>query len=207
MSKLTIEDIKNRVFQNSLQTCIYLDGYKNSLSQIKVKCLKHDYEFFTNWENVRRNNRAHYICPICIEEAREERYSDTKVLIECAYCHKTFSKSKSRLVSKSGLYFCCRQHKDLAQRLNSGNKFNSLRPNHYGVSGTTNYRKNALSNYPNECAICGWKDDVDVLEVHHIDENRQNNELENLIVLCPICHKKLTTHNYKLINRSQIIKI
>ena len=73
MSKLTIEDIKNRVFQNSLQTCIYLDGYENGSSQIRVKCLKHNYEFFTNWENVRRNNRAHYICPICIEEVREKR--------------------------------------------------------------------------------------------------------------------------------------
>ena len=45
-----------------------------------------------------------------------------------------------------------------------------------------------------------------MLEVHHIDENRANNELDNLIVLCPICHRKLTTGKYELINRTEIIK-
>ena len=34
--------------------------------------------------------------------------------------------------------------------------------------------------------IDGW------IEVHHRDENRQNNKLENLIILCRSCHKKNT---------------
>ena len=56
-----------------------------------------------------------------------------------------------------------------------------------------------------KCAICGWDEDKDILEVHHIDENLSHNELENLIILCPICHRKLTSHKYKLINREQIV--
>ena len=43
-------------------------------------------------------------------------------------------------------------------------------------------------------------------EIHHIDENRQNNELSNLMILCPLCHKKLTTHKYYIKN-GQILHI
>jgi hypothetical protein len=41
------------------------------------------------------------------------------------------------------------------------------------------------------CPIC---DDstVDHFEIHHIDENPENNSQENLLMLCPICHSKIT---------------
>ena len=34
--------------------------------------------------------------------------------------------------------------------------------------------------------------DVGHFEIHHIDENPENNQNENLILLCPICHSKIT---------------
>lgn len=39
-----------------------------------------------------------------------------------------------------------------------------------------------------KCADCGYKKYPKVLQVHHIDENRKNNSIENLVVLCPTCH-------------------
>ena len=39
-----------------------------------------------------------------------------------------------------------------------------------------------------ECQCCGYKD---VLDVHHIDENKHNNEPHNHVVLCPNCHAKI----------------
>lgn len=33
---------------------------------------------------------------------------------------------------------------------------------------------------------------MDHFQVHHIDDNPQNNELENLLLLCPLCHSKIT---------------
>lgn len=43
----------------------------------------------------------------------------------------------------------------------------------------------------NKCEKCGinkWFD-VDIsLELHHIDENHHNNNLSNLLILCPNCH-------------------
>ncbi len=37
------------------------------------------------------------------------------------------------------------------------------------------------------CQKCGYAKDK-ILQVHHIDENRNNNDLDNLQLLCPNCH-------------------
>ena len=204
---LTLEDVKNKVFKNTLNTCEYISGYENSQSYIKIKCLKHDYIFQTKWENVRRDTRPHHVCPYCQEEDKNNKYNQNRTTVKCAYCNKEFIKKNSSLKnSKSGLFFCCREHKDLAQKINAGEFFKSIRPTHY-KNGIGTYRENAFFEYHHQCAVCSWKEDEDVLEVHHIDENRENNNISNLIILCPICHKKLTTHKYQLINRNTIIKI
>lgn len=41
------------------------------------------------------------------------------------------------------------------------------------------------------CPFCPSKD-VGHFEIHHIDENPSNNDIENLIMLCPTCHSKIT---------------
>lgn len=41
-----------------------------------------------------------------------------------------------------------------------------------------------LKEFNHRCAICG----ADRPQLHHIDENPQNNELSNIIPLCPNCH-------------------
>ncbi len=57
--------------------------------------------------------------------------------------------------------------------------------------------KNGLKD--KKCEICGltdlWLDKPIVLELHHIDGNRYNNDLTNLQILCPNCHSQ--THNYR----------
>lgn len=40
--------------------------------------------------------------------------------------------------------------------------------------------------------------DVGHFEIHHIDENPENNQIENLILLCPICHSKITKKDIKI---------
>ncbi|MBU2591247.1 MAG: HNH endonuclease [Nitrospinae bacterium] len=53
---------------------------------------------------------------------------------------------------------------------------------------TSNYRKKAFEHYPPICACCGFGI-PEVLEVAHIDGNRENNDVSNLVILCPNCHK------------------
>ncbi len=41
------------------------------------------------------------------------------------------------------------------------------------------------------CPFCE-NSEVGHFEIHHIDENPSNNEIGNLILLCPVCHSKIT---------------
>lgn len=58
------------------------------------------------------------------------------------------------------------------------------------------YRKLALARYGRPadggvmhlCVVCGFGVAA-VLEVAHLDQNRKNDALENLALLCPNCHK------------------
>ena len=45
-------------------------------------------------------------------------------------------------------------------------------------------RDKVLAEFNHRCARCG----ADRPQIHHIDENPSNNDLENLIPLCPNCH-------------------
>ena len=50
--------------------------------------------------------------------------------------------------------------------------------------------------FNHHCARCGRdcsnpKDSREMLQVHHIDENPGNNNLENLIPLCSVCHLQI----------------
>ncbi len=40
------------------------------------------------------------------------------------------------------------------------------------------------------CPFCALED-VDHFEIHHIDENPSNNDITNLLMLCPTCHSKI----------------
>jgi len=65
-----------------------------------------------------------------------------------------------------------------------------------------NYRKIAFDSYPPICSFCGFGI-PEILEVAHLDGARENNEIENLAILCPNCHKM---HDINLIP-TEIIKI
>lgn len=54
-----------------------------------------------------------------------------------------------------------------------------------------------------KCPICE-NESVDHFEVHHIDEDRSNNDFANLLFLCPLCHSKITKGD---IHRDEITRL
>lgn len=202
--KLTQEDFEKRVYNAVGDRISVLGQYQGKDKKVLFHCNIHNLDFELSAECFMRGPKdVRGNCPQCSQEEKDSK----KTTAVCAYCKKIFYIAPSKKeASKSGLHFCCREHKDLAQRLDSGKEFEAMRPDHYG-NGERNYRVKALREYEPKCAVCQFDEDIDVLEVHHIDGDRMNNSLENLIVLCPLCHKKLTTGKYQLINRERIEKI
>lgn len=49
----------------------------------------------------------------------------------------------------------------------------------------SDYRQKCLKEKGSKCYICGEKENIDV---HHIDGDRANNQLKNLIPVCRYCH-------------------
>lgn len=71
------------------------------------------------------------------------------------------------------------------------------------MAQSTNYRNLAFRHYPPICACCGFGI-PEVLEVAHINGNRGNNEIENLVILCPNSHKM---HDIDLILSRVVIEL
>ena len=77
----------------------------------------------------------------------------------------------------------------MAQRIE--NNMKEIQPGHY-KTGKFSYRQKALKSLNRVCARCGYDEYVEILQVHHIDGNRDNNNINNLIILCPNCHALCT---------------
>ncbi len=65
-----------------------------------------------------------------------------------------------------------------------------------------------FEKYNNKCAVCGWGEmnkytRTIPLEVEHIDGNYENNNEENLILLCPNCHSLTSTYKGANINNGR----
>lgn len=58
------------------------------------------------------------------------------------------------------------------------------------------YRSTCFSQHDKKCIICG---EDKIVEVHHYDNNHNNNSIENLIPICPTHHKYIHSRYYHLI--------
>lgn len=119
----------------------------------------------------------------CTSQCNSLMHGNSVELI-CDHCNSIFIRSNSKLLgSKSGKYFCCRKCKDTAQSYMA-----EIQPAHYNTgTGIHTYRDKAFKTYLPICAVCGFSNKA-ALEVHHIDRNRNNNNIDNLRILCANCH-------------------
>ena len=62
-----------------------------------------------------------------------------------------------------------------------------------------------LKEKPYKCEKCGisqWQNESITLEVHHIDENHNNDDINNLQLLCPNCHSQTKNYCRTKVNRT-----
>jgi 5-methylcytosine-specific restriction endonuclease McrA len=59
--------------------------------------------------------------------------------------------------------------------------------NHAGIDWKESaYRTTCFLHHEKKCVVCG---EDKIIDVHHYDENKNNNSTENLIPLCPTHHR------------------
>ena len=66
------------------------------------------------------------------------------------------------------------------------------------VKGKQDYRERCINKKGEKCEICG---NGEKIEVHHIDGDRYNNVIENLIPVCHECHNKIHTRSSTKLER------
>jgi hypothetical protein len=69
---------------------------------------------------------------------------------------------------------------------------------------TTSIRKRLIKERGYQCECCGlsqWFDHPIMIELHHVDGDRWNNDRSNLQLLCPNCHAM--TDNWRNRNRKR----
>lgn len=98
----------------------------------------------------------------------------------CPVCRKEFK-----------LKWSLKAEKQVTCSYSCSNTFFRSGINNPNYKSGSNYRQVALNTLGKKCANCGYSADEDALEVHHIDKNRDNNNITNLIVLCSNCHSIL----------------
>ena len=124
----------------------------------------------------------------CCGRACRGLLARTRVSVACVVCGVLVDRTPSRLkLSKSGKYLCSIACKTLASRMD-GSGIPEVWPRQYGQEGQASYRDRALRSHGAVCAQCGYESHVSMLDVDHIDNDRRNNTLQNLCVLCVWCH-------------------
>ena len=140
--------------------------------QIILHCYNCGKEFTRNVSErkqaLKRGNKA-FCCKKCALEN-----NDTKITIKCEYCKKRIKRTRSQ-IERSKKFFC--SHK-CAAHVTKNSKY---------INGKSIYRDLAIKHYGAKCSKCGYSI-LEALQVHHLDRNRNNNNIYNLTVVCANCH-------------------
>ena len=120
------------------------------------------------------------------------------MVLKCKRCNKEFDAKrkdtmycpacKKKVASERTMRSRKKRHPEVQVGVGSGGNSRNRGYTHGSYkTGVTAYR----SLIPVE--VCTWCGGTEHLLVHHLDENRYNNSLDNLICLCKRCHQALHT--------------
>ena len=94
-----------------------------------------------------------------------------------------FSRTKDEITVRDNFGRFIKPGQTLPQR----DQFEEKNPRWKGGISEGYYTRISRSNKDDICEKCGSSETI---EVHHIDRNRKNNKIENLLLLCKSCHSK-----------------
>lgn len=151
----------------------------------KVACKKCDTLFYAKPSWIKRGN-GKFCSSVCQYAARK-----TGVMVHCFLCQKEAYRPKGQLKkSKSKHYFCSKS----CQTLWRNQIFKGAKHPNWKEGEHVDYRGILLQRgIPPICKLC-LVCDIRVLCVHHRDQDRKNNTVQNLVWLCYNCHHLVHVH-------------
>jgi hypothetical protein len=143
------------------------EGYKRNPNTACIVCSKPIYK--RPWEILK--NKGRVFCSVAcygISMRKEKPCIVCGKMIMAHYNKKTCSRSCAN-INRAGI------------------KYKSGRPKKDKVASQHALKVRLMTARGTACERCGY-DKKEILQVHHKDKNRQNNELTNLELICPNCH-------------------
>lgn len=135
---------------------------------------KRGYNFYCSKCRKRSNRKTTLICPVCGKEFIRPNWA----------------------IKEGNNYFCSKSC--AATYNNTHHRCGEKNPNWIdGRYSKSTYAKKAYRTYKLKCAICGLEEEC-CLQVHHVDENRENDDINNLIILCANCHCRVHRGRLKI---------
>lgn len=180
---------KSSIKKHEVKKCLHCES--------EFDCLKTENRIFCShscsakYSNIERSKD--------ISKYENLKVSDGCVIKSCENCENEF-KIDSRNFSKHKYkkYCSVKCHKEFEERI----RFDKVESGD-GVSSKV-VRFYLIKKHGNKCMKCNWCEVNPTsgkvpIELEHIDGNSENNNLDNLLLLCPNCHS--LTPTYKALNR------
>lgn len=127
-----------------------------------------------------------YVEKIDISHLTKRKFKYERITKICPVCGKEFITEKGSKREKTSCSYAC-----------SNTYFRSGKQNPNWREES--YRSTCFEEHEKKCVICG---EDKMVTVHHFDENRKNNSVENLIPLCPTHHYYMhSRYKYMIIDK------
>lgn len=184
------------------------NGNKNSRI---VKCANCGKNKKIKLSQYKQNKNKRFFCDFkCLGEWRSKNLNGEKShhwvsvknkTVKCDFCGKDIIKMPAN-IKKYSYHFCNNKCKNkwLKENAISGEEHynwkngKSFEP--YPSKFTKSLKRKVKKRDNHTCQICKAKEKSTVFHVHHIDYNKDNCSMDNLITLCNSCHSK-TNFNRK----------
>lgn len=117
---------------------------------------------------------------------------------ECPVCKNIFKTKRGSCKEKETCsYACSNTYFRSGENNPNWKEINSFSTKSRRFSAK--YRRICFENHEHKCCVC---DEIKMLDVHHFDENRKNNNPENLIPICATHHNYLhSVYRDEIINK------
>lgn len=199
--EVNISTIKRRMLKNELKSKFSL--MKNE----RVVCLNCGQDFTslknenrkfcsqscsTTLNNIKRNKK---LIEIENKKIKIKKVRKNKNVGKCLNCEIEINRDNGKNYQKYCSNICQVKYEEKI-------KFEKVENNE--STSIVSIKKYLIKKYGNKCMECGWCETNKTsnkipIELEHIDGNSENNNLENLKLLCPNCHS--LTPTYKALNR------